>query len=369
MIRSIVVLLGFLTLSACAAIPRGAALQSEILSQASDLSETATPEFAVEIVSRSNVTSFLGWPLADSAHYHWINRVDQPNNRIIAAGDTLNLTIWTNEDNGLLTTTGQRFVALPPVQVSPSGSVFLPYVGNVAVRGMSPESARERISEAYDAVSPSAQVQLELQEGRGRTVSLISGVSQPGTFTLPHNDYTLLELIADGGGISSSLNNPQMRLQRNGTTYGISASRLLETPRFNTTMVAGDRVFVESDERSFLSLGAAGTEAIHPFPTESVTAIEALAIIGGVTDTRADAGGILILRRYPVSAVRTDGTGPSHPRTVFTVDLTTADGLFSASQFDIQSGDVVYVTESPVTAIGSILGLVGATFGLANQLN
>ena len=51
---------------------------------------------------------------------------------------------------------------------------------------------------------------------------------------------------------------------------------------------------------------------------------------------------------------------------VFTIDLTTADGLFSAGQFRIQPGDLVYGTESPVTQARTIFGLIGSAFGVVN---
>jgi polysaccharide export outer membrane protein len=131
--------------------------------------------------------------------------------------------------------------------------------------------------------------------------------------------------------------------------------------------VGGDKVYVENDKRYFLSLGAASKEAIHPFPKDLVTALDAMSLIGGLSDTRANAKGILILRDYSPKAVRNDRTGPSHDRMVFTVDLTTADGLFSAGQFRIRSGDLVYVTESPINSARVLLGLIRSVFGLANQ--
>jgi polysaccharide export outer membrane protein len=52
---------------------------------------------------------------------------------------------------------------------------------------------------------------------------------------------------------------------------------------------------------------------------------------------------------------------------VFTFDLTSADGLFAARQFQIQSGDTVLATESPVTNARTILGLFGSVFGVTAQ--
>lgn len=369
MLRTLIVLCACATLTACAYIPRGAGLQSEVLAVPDNAPEGALPEFAVESVTRGNLVTYLRWPDVNRDHFHWINRVDQPNTRIIRPGDSITITVWTTENDGLLTGPGQRSVVLPENRVSSSGQIFLPYIGNINVSGMSPSRARARIEESYSAALPSVQVQLDMAEGRQQAVSLIGGVGSPGTFLLPHNDFTILELIADGGGISSTLTNPQVRLHRNGTIYGVSAARLLSTPRLNTTLSGSDKVVVLEDTRTFLSLGAAGSEAVHPFPTDSVTALEALSIIGGVSDARADAQGILILRRYPRSAVTADRSGPDHPRTVFTLDLTSADGLFSADQFLIQPGDLIYVTESPLTAAQSIFGAIGSIFGLSNQIN
>jgi len=367
--KSILCLCAVASLAACDLIPRGAGLQSEVLAATRESGDDVVQDFAIETVTRENLVTFLHWPRSGPSDLRWINRVDQPNNRIIRSGDTVDITIWTTETGGgLLTSPGQRNVQLPGNRVSSSGTIFMPYLGDLRISGMSPERARERIEERYSETMPSVQVQLSLTEGTQQTVSLIEGVKTPGSYPLPDNDYTLLQLLADGGGIVDSLVNPQVRLQRDGTLYGISATRLLNEPRRNTTLSGGDRVFVQSDERTFLSLGAAGTEAVHSFPSDTVTALEAMSIIGGVSDTRADAKGILILRRYSIHDVTADRTGPDHPRTVFTLDLTTADGLFSAGQFEIQPDDLIYVTESPITAAQSLIGVFAATLGLGRQL-
>lgn len=368
MIRFLVAVLAMAVMSGCAYIPRGAALQSEILSERNATDEQGRPEFAVEPVTRENLAVYASWPTINTEHFNWINRVDQPNTRIIAPGDTLTVTIWSTEENGLLIGPGQRSVTMSDLRVAPSGRVFLPYIGEVRVSGMSPERARSIVEEKYLVVSPTVQIQLSLMEGRARSVSIVRGVTAPGSYTLADNDVSILQILADAGGLLEGLSNPQVRLQRNGELYGVSAERLLNTPRLNTTLQGGDTIFVEADDRVFMSLGAAGTEAQHPFRSGQVTALEALSIIGGVADTRADAQGILVLRRYPARVVGATRESPDHPRTVFTLDLTSADGLFSADQFQIQPGDLVYVSESPLTAFASILSALGSVFGFSNQL-
>ena len=363
-----------LLLAGCGNLPRGAGLQREVLKQGSKVDpavsqadQVVPTAFAVETITKDSLPRYDSWPAVGRGQLGWINRVAQANNRIIAPGDSVALSVWVTEDNGLLTAPGQRFVTFPPMQVSSTGQVFLPYIGPQKISGMSPEHARSAIEKAYTAVTPSAQVQLGLTEGRESTVSVVNGVGKPGAYPLRDQDVTLLDVLAEAGGPAEGLENPQVRLQRGSRTYGIGMDRLSEDSALNTTLRGGDRILVEKDDRYFLSLGAAGSKAQHRFPQAKVSALDALSIIGGLAAERANAQGILVLRSYPQAAVRHDGSGPRHVRTIFTLDLTSADGLFSAGSFAIQPGDLIYVTESPLVGTRTVFGLIGAVFGLASQ--
>lgn len=355
-------------LAACE-LPRGAALQSEVLAVQQDFDGTEVPaDFAVFSVTRATLPVLQSWPDTGPARRGWISRTAQPASSIIAPGDTISVTVWDADENSLLSGVGQRAAQLQDVVVSSGGVIFLPFLGDLRVQGMSPQTARARIQERYEETSPSAQVQVSVTPGRANTVSVVSGVAAPGVYPLVDRDVTLLNILSQSGGVPPGLNNPQVQLLRGGDVYGTSLARLYDNPSLDTTLVGGDRIVVEPDERYFLSLGAAGSEALHEFPKDHMTALDALSIIGGIQDTRANPQGILILREYPRSAVRGDLSGPPQDRVVFTVDLTSADGLFSAGEFHIMSGDLVYATESPITAANTILGLFGSALGIANNL-
>lgn len=360
---------GLVLLVAGCGFPRGAGFESEVLLGTVTAEGEIARDFAVEPVTREQLARYTNWPRTGAGAMRWIGRQPQPANRIIAPGDTVSVTVWSTEENSLLTTPGDRAAELGVITVSSSGTIFLPYVDSLRIAGMSPDRAREAIQERFVAVIPSAQVQLELAEGRQSTVSAVSGVRTPGAYPMPDQDYTVLALLAEAGGIDQALNNPQVRLIRDDAIYGTSVEQLFADPALDTTLRGGDKVLVEADDRFFLSLGATGREAVHLFPRDRISALEALSIMGGLTDTRANPQGILVLRQYPGDAVRADGTGPSHPRTVFTIDLTSADGLFSAGQFQIMPGDLVYATESPVASAQTVFSLLGSAFVLVNQVN
>ncbi|MFZ0099363.1 MAG: polysaccharide biosynthesis/export family protein [Gemmobacter sp.] len=348
-------------LSACSDPPGGAPQAGQILSEASQ----KDANYAVYPVTRDTLPLLASWPRHDRAReYGWIKRQSGPSSQVIAPGDVIDLAIWDNGDSSLLMQKGQKTVEMKGIRVTPAGEVFLPYVDQVYIANMTPDRARGVVQEKFAAISPTAQVQLLHTPGRESSVDLISGVTTPGSFPLPDRDVTVLGLIAMGGGISKDLINPQVRLSRNGKLYGISANKLMDEPSLDTTLAGGDKVYLESDERYFLSLGAANKESQVFFPSDQVTVLDAASLVGGLSATRANAKGVLILREYPSTSVRTDETGPKTNRVVFVFDLKSADGLFSAGEFPIQHKDLVLVTESSVVGTATIISLIYEAFGI-----
>lgn len=349
--------------AACGRLPSGAPVAEEVTKQKGN----ETPDFAVYPVTRAFLPTVQQWPhTGTEERLSWIGASRGARTQIIQPGDTLKIQIWDSTENSLITSVEQRVAELGEIRVAANGSIFIPYVGNVSVIGLTPDLAREEVQTALEAIVPSAQVQLNLTEGRNNSVDLVSGVLTPGTYPMPDRNYSVMGLISAGGGINTGMNNPQIRLMRNGNIYGTSIDKLLNNPRLDTLLRAGDRVFVEEDERYFLSFGASGSEDLHIFSKDVMTAMDAVSVMGGINDAKADPEGLLILREYPGSATRPGVRGPRQTRVVFTVDLTSTDGLFSARKFPIQSGDLLVATESPVNDALTISNLIGNFFGVFN---
>ena len=361
--RSLMFVLLSLTLMGCS-LPRGAALQSEIIKVKDD--ETA--EFAVYPVTKELLPRINKWPRTGNvSRYKWLGKRQGPSGRVILPGDSVSMSVWDSDPNSLLTSGGQKVAQIQPSRVSTNGEIFLPYVGTIKVSGMSEARAREKVQDAFMAVSPSVQVQLSADAGSRHSVDLVSGVNKPGSFPLEERNTTVLKALSLGGGAKDNFENPQIRVLRGNITYAIALDKLLKSPALDTTLVSGDKIVVAEDESYFLALGATGKEELITFPNDHVTALDAVALMGGVSDSRADIKGILILREYSANAVRADSIkGPSDKRAIFTLDLASADGVFSAGQFHVNPKDVVYATESPVNNVRTVLSLVGSVFGVAS---
>lgn len=341
------------------ALPRGAALQSEVLRGSKD--ETA--DFAVVPVSRANVDAVNAWPRSGGLG-GWPEGAAGRGPLIIKPGDSIDMVIWDSQENSLLAPASQKQVDIKGLKVSSGGVIFIPYLDQIKVSGLSAEEARSLIQTKLEPIVPSAQVQLSLSAGSDNTVDIVHGVARPGRFPIPDRSYSILSLLSDAGGVAQGLENPIVRLQRGGKTYSIAASDIYDSSARNIGLRGGDRVIVEADDRYFMALGATGKEELVYFPKSDLTALEALSIIGGVNDARANLKGVLILREYSDKAI---GRGPTKRQTVFTFDLTSVDGLFAARNFKINPKDVVLATESPIGAAQSLFGVIAGVFNLAGR--
>lgn len=353
--RNILLALGVVSVLGSCGFPASAPVESDILAEA----KAENPDFAVVEVNRANLPRIAAWPATGwDGHYTWLQAGGGGSANLIRPGDLIDLVIWDNQDNSLLTAPNSKSTTMRELPVSPSGAIFVPYVGDVVINGLAPDAAREEVQKEVERIAPAAQVQLSVVAGQNNTVDLVRGVARPGSVSLPSRNFTILSLIAQGGGIDSRLRNPLVRLIRGGKTYEIRAEDLLSDARRNIVMRGGDKVIVDEDSRYFVAAGATGNKIFY-FEKEQITAMEALSIAGGLRESRADPKGILILRDYPARAVRADGVkGPTMERVVFTVDLTSADSLFAAREFLVQPGDLVMVTESPMVGVNAIIGLV-----------
>lgn len=355
-------LLGIAVLLGACTLPSGAALQSDVVREG----RGGQPSLQVVPVTRSSISMIAQWPTTGwSGQYNWLEVSGAPDSAVIQTGDTLRISIWDSQENSLLASPEARMSTVPPMTVSASGTVFMPYVGEISVRGMTASAARTRLQEALADIAPAAQVQLAVEQGRNNAVDVAAGVSSPGRYMLESRNTTILSVIAAAGGVSESLRNPLVVLQRDGRRYETRVDDILGDPRRNVLMRGGDRIAVIEDDRNFNVLGAAGRQSVIYFEEENITAMQAVSQMGGLSSARANPKGLLVLRDYSDELRKPFKAGPFMDQVVFTFDFTTADGLFAARKFQIHPGDTLLATEAPVTRLQTILGLFGSVVGFA----
>ncbi len=289
----------------------------------------------------------------------------------IRPGDVLGLTIWENVDDGLLVPTGQNATVLEEVQVDGAGFIFVPYAGRIRAAGNTPEAIRRLISEKLNDETPDPQVQVRRLAGDGSTVSIVGAVGAQGVYAIERPTRTLSAMLARAGGVVVEPDIAQVTVVRGDHSGSIWFEDLYDHPGHDIALRGGDRIIVEQDTRTFTALGATGTQNRVPFESQTISAIEALATVGGLSSAVADPTGVFVFRNEPEEIARqlvgrNDLVGTQ--RVVYVLDLTRPNGMFMARDFAIRDGDTVYVTEAPFTQFNKAIAAATGSLNSANAV-
>jgi polysaccharide export outer membrane protein len=279
----------------------------------------------------------------------------------IRPGDVLGLTVWENVDDGLLAGEAANSTVLEEVQVDSAGFIFVPYAGRIRASGNTPNQLRETITARLEEQTPDPQVQVRRLAGDGSTVSLVGAVGGQGVYPIERPTRTLATMLAKAGGITIKPDIAQVTVTRGNQQGKIWFQDLYDDPRLDIALRGGDRILVEEDTRSFTAIGATSQQARVPFESQDLSALEAIAQVGGLISVSSDPTGVFIFRNEPAEIAgqvlgRDDLQGAQ--RMVYVLNLTEPNGLFVARDFVIRDSDTLYVTEAPYAQWTKTISLI-----------
>ena len=291
----------------------------------------------------------------------------------IRAGDVLGITVYENVDDPLLGVEGSPATVLEEVQVDGAGFIFIPYAGRIKAAGNTPDAIRRIITNKLGEQTPDPQVEVRRAAGDGSTVSLIGAVGGQGVYAIQRPTRTLGTMLAQAGGVTIEPDIAQVTVIRGSQRGKVWLQDLYDHPQLDIALRGGDRILVEEDTRSFTALGATGGQAQVPFESQTLSALEGIAQVGGLNAATADPTGVFVFRNEPEEVAaqvlgRSDLQGAQ--RMVYVLDLTKPNGMFMARDFVIRDGDTLYVTEAPFTqwnkVISAITGTASSAAGLTS---
>lgn len=195
--------------------------------------------------------------------------------------------------------------------VDDGGTISLPLVGAVTVKGLSPAKAGARVAAAYRnggyLVNP--QVTLALANARGSQVSVLGAVRSPGRYALEPKS-TVLDVLALAGGIGENGSDTIVLLRTDGSgkvaRYGIDLKGLNQAklPVPALTLRAGDSLFVPQADQ-FYVYGEVKSPNMYRLEP-GMTVVQAISRGGGITP-RGSNSRIEIRRRRPDGTWATSG--------------------------------------------------------------
>ena len=363
-VKTVVLTAAVTAVSACALVPNAGPNKRQIFAGSVQRQGDA---FVVQVSDRVNLATAVAPALGFSEDFQNAASLTAD---AIRPGDTLGLTIWENVDDGLLASAGANSTSLEEVQVDSEGFIFVPYAGRVRAAGNTPEALRGVITRRLEEQTPDPQVQVRRLAGDGATVTII-GAGGQGVFEIERPTRTLAAMLASAGGIATEPEITRITVSRGNHKGTIWYNDLAENPALDIALRGGDRIFIEEDTRTFTALGATNTQTRIPFSSQNLSALEAIAQVGGLASFTADPKGVFVLRNEipEVAGVvlgRDDLIGVQ--RLVYVLDLTEPNGLFLARDFVIRDSDTLYVTEAPLAqwnkTLASLTGGLTTVSGL-----
>ncbi len=243
--------------------------------------------------------------------------------------------------------------------VDREGFISVPYVGRLHVAGLTTGEVQDRILAGLKGKSQSPQVIVSISKNLANTVVVMGAVAKPGRLELTLAGEHLLDAIAEAGGLNLFVTSgsstatgtgPQdmiVRFTRGGRTVSEPLDTIEPGSPDDLKLLPGDRIDLLRQPRTFIVFGATDKIAQLPFESASLSLAEALARIGGPSDSRADPRAIFVFRLLRPAAPAAAGIAPPPPQAViYRLNMMKASGYFLSQRFAMQDKDLIYIANA-----------------------
>ena len=345
-------------LAGCSELPSAGPTASAVAAAGS--SDQVSKQFELVDIDASTIEVLGRRPKSSFASRFGDHRMS--NEPVIGVGDVVTVTIWEASSGGLFSSpaaleklsAGANSATIPEQVVGRDGSITVPYAGRIVVAGKTTRSVQLVIQRALEGKAIQPQVLVNDTKPISNTISIGGeGIGMAQRLPLSVKGDKLLEVIAQAGGVKMQVNEIVVVLQRGGVTERVPLARITEDSRENIYMRPGDVVTLVRDPQTYLVAGAANGNAEVPFSNDAISLAQALTRLGGLSDSRADARGVFVVRYESpalLRALRPESPlahGQGRVPVVYRLNLQDPNSLFMEQRFQIVSRDLIYISDAP----------------------
>lgn len=261
---------------------------------------------------------------------------------------------------------GSGILNLPDQMVSQSGTVTVPFAGQILVSGKTPAQVEQIIRGRLSKIANQPQVVVRLTQNVTNTVVVVAD-GRSIRMPLTAKGERLLDVLPLSGD-AKRVRGTSIRLTRLGVTRYISASALSENPDNNIYLQKGDVIAVLQDPYRITVLGATNANAAVDFGDDGLTVAEAIGRVAGLNDFRADPRGIYVFRKQALTHLGEDNFDEARSPAVFRIDARDARGMMLAQNFKLQDKDMLYVSNAPSVQLQKVLNMFNSTLAPATNV-
>lgn len=304
--------------------------------------------------------------------------IKHPGKLLIGPGDVLEISAWEAPPATLFsnfdtkgTISGARQTLLPEQTVNSDGLIQVPFAGMIAAAGKTTQQIEAEIVRRLTGKANQPQVLVRVAKNVTQNVTVVGEVFTSLRLPLTAKGERLLDAIASAGGVRTPTNKTSIQLSRNGQVLAMPLDSIINEPRQNILLQAGDVITALSQSFSFTALGATGKNEEVNFEVRGISLAQALGRIAGVNDSQADASGLFIFRFESQNTVRSaDGKEASTKKipVIYRLDLKDPRTFLIAQNFPMQNKDVVYVSNAPAAELQKFLNILTSSLFSVNSV-
>lgn len=362
------------TLAACDSLPGSGPSASDVTA-ASKPARNGETRFALVDVDSTIVDRMAGWKAVSMQGT--FGRQGPASTQAIGVGDFVQIVIWEAAAGGLFSAPandrigpGSRSAIIPEQVVGPDGAVTVPYAGRIRVVGRSPQQVEAAIVTAVTGKAIEPQALVTVTKNIANSVTVVGEVTGGARVPLTTRGDRILDVVAVAGGTRAPAHETFITLVRAGTSVRIPMQAMLTDPAENVFVRPGDVVSVAREPQTFTAAGATSQNSVVPFEAIGITLDQAIARAGGLNDTRADPGGVYVIRYeqpadYDQLGLRRPDAGAfAQVPVIYRVNMRDPNGFFLARRFPIRNKDILFVSNAPLTDVQKVMSMLLPVLGL-----
>ena len=267
--------------------------------------------------------------------------------------DVLLVTVWDHPEITL--PLGQfRSDSSSGTVVDDDGSIYFPYIGQLAVAGLTVPEIRAKLTTHLAKVLQKPQVDLKVLAYRSKKIYVGGEVRNPAVYNMTDIPMTLSEAIARTGGFLPSADDSHLILSRGSKTWTLNFQALMSAGNKigQVLLKDGDALYIPGQkENPVYVLGEVVRPGSLPTVHGSLSLAQALSDSGGIQGTSADARSIYVIRQG----------GDPKSVDVFHLDARNPATMVLADRFLLGPRDIVYVDAGTLTRFGRVMSVLAPT--------
>ena len=262
---------------------------------------------------------------------------------------------------------------MPITVVDGKGYVHVPYAGKIKAAGLTTTRLAEVIGGKLKSIAVEPQVQVSITKPVASLVTVGGEVFRPGLYPLSVRGDDLLDVVAAAGGSKFPAHETVVRITRRGLSGSAFLEHVQNTSSDNIYIQPGDEITLERRPNTFSAFGAVRNAGLFPFGTTNLNLLEAVGMVSGLDDQRANSKGVFLFRFEPgdvaarLSGQATEVGASGLVPVVYQVNLRDASQYFLAQSVAMKNRDVIYVSNASAAEFAKFVSILNPAVGTYNN--